>query len=119
MHVLEMLKRTTPEQRREIGEIFLYFADGRERPNMAAEIDLVLSRFQDPKEANLAARIEDGRRRVHALGDGLRADGMGHLQLIQAELERRGDPRSVADYCKAVSGWEQPQSDVDASDVLS
>ncbi|QOV92942.1 hypothetical protein [Novosphingobium sp. ES2-1] len=120
MHILEALKRTTSEERREIGEIFLAFADGKERPNLTAEIDLVLSKFRDPKEADRAALLEAGRKRVHALSDGLRADGMGHEQLIEAELKRRGDGRTVNEYCKAVcDGSSLPHSDISVTDVFS
>lgn len=120
MNILEALRRASPAERREIGEIFLSFADGKERPNLDAEIDLVMSKFRDPKEADLSARLEAGRKRVHALGDGLRADGMGHEQLIEAELKRRGDARTVKEYCIAVcNGSPIPHSDISAADVFS
>ncbi|WP_187168710.1 hypothetical protein, partial [Enterococcus faecium] len=73
----------------------------------------VLAKFQDPAELSQVAVLQRARERVQALNDGLLADGMNHEKLLGDELSRRGDDRSVDDYCRAVcSGNRSPHSDV-------
>lgn len=112
MHILELLKRASPDERREIGEIFLSFSDGKDRPEMALQLDTVIEKFRGPAERSLGERLREANNRVRALSDGLRAEGMGHEQLIAAELGRRGDRRSVSEYCTEITGSRLPNSDV-------
>lgn len=117
MHPLEMIKRATAEQCREIGEIFIWAADRPRDETFRANIDMVLVKFQDPGDADLAAAINSGRARVSALNSGLLADGMNHEKLIADELSRRGDDRSVDDYCRSVLGGAGSHSDVIHGDI--
>jgi len=118
VHPLEMLKRSTPDQCREIGEIFLSFVDRPRDDEFRAMIDTVLAKFADPGDADRAAAINAGRARVEALNTGLLADGMNHQKLIADELSRRGDGRSVDDYCRSVmAGDRLAHSDVIHGDI--
>ncbi|CAH0496613.1 hypothetical protein [Novosphingobium sp. CECT 9465] len=127
MHLLEILKRASPAERREIGEIFTHFSDAGDEAEVRATLDMVMNRYADPRDQSLKAiwadmqeRVQSSRKRVHALSDGLRADGMGHEQLIEAELKRRSDGRTVKEYCIAVcDGSSVPDSDVTVRDVFS
>ncbi len=112
MGILEILKHGTAAEIREIGEFLLVMADGPRDAASIAILEAVGEKFRDPKQSDLAARIDVGGKRIGALSDGLRADGMGHAQLIEAELKRRGDTRSLSDYCNDVCGSYLPHSDV-------
>jgi hypothetical protein len=98
MHILEILKRTSPEERREIGEIFLSFADGPLSPSQSAEIDLVLAKFRDPNEIDLVEQFNRSQKRMRRYHEGLARTGTDHRTLLAAELQRRGDPRTVRQF---------------------
>jgi len=104
MHPLEMLKRMTPDECREVGEIFIWAAGRPRDATFTANIDLVLAKFADPGDTDRAAAINAGRARVAALNDGLRSDGMNHEKLLADELARRGDVRPVDVYCREICG---------------
>ncbi|MFM7403308.1 MAG: hypothetical protein ACKO1N_04270 [Erythrobacter sp.] len=108
MHILEILKRTSPEERREIGEIFLSFADGPLSPRQTAEIDLVLAKFRDPKENDIVEQFKQSQERMHRYHEGFARTGTDHRTLLAAELERRGDGRTVQQFLDAeCNGLEQ------------
>ena len=104
MHVLEYLKRMTPAECREVGELFLSFADRPRDAAFVASLDLVLAKFQAVDSPGVAEALNAARRRVMALNDGLLAEGLNHEKLLAEELARRGDKRTAEEYCREVCG---------------
>jgi len=96
--IITFVEGTTQEQCRDLGNLLLELAEKPRDAKWKAWIGLTRDMMQKPEASSLVARIEQGRKRVAALSDGLLADGMGHQQLIEAELERRGDHRTFEQY---------------------
>lgn len=102
--MLDAVKNATSDQLREIGETFLWFADQKRDEVFLANIDMVIAKFRDPKEFDRAAALDRARARVMTLNDQLLADGLNHRRLLEDELARRGDTRSVDTYLADVGG---------------
>lgn len=118
MNILDLVTKLKPEECRELGELIVWLADRPRDASFYANIDLAMSKFQDPAELSQVAVLQRARERVQALNDGLLADGMNHQKLIADELARRGDDRPVDEYCRSVlPGGRLPHSDVIHGDI--
>lgn len=100
--MLNAVKNATSEQLREIGETFLWFADRERDEVFLANIDMVIAKFRDPKENDIAAHMEAARERMRKLEEPLIRDGLNHWRLMEEELARRGEARSVVDYLRDI-----------------
>lgn len=100
--IIGFVEASTPADCREAGELLIQLADTPRDATWPVKIAMARNAIATPKERSLADAITAGRQRVAALSDGLRADGMDHRTLIEAELVRRGDPRSYEQYRDAV-----------------
>lgn len=108
--MLSAVKNATSDQLREIGETFLWFADRERDEAFFANIDIVIAKFRDPREDDIAAHLEAARERMRKLEEPLIRDGLNHWRLMEEELVRRGEARSVNDYLRDINA-------VDESDV--
>lgn len=102
MEILHVIKNSSPEECREIGELILEMGTKPRTPQWHADIDTAIALHTGPKEKTLAERLEKAGNRMRALNDGLLADGMNHERLIADELLRRGDSRSLSEYLMEV-----------------
>lgn len=98
MDILNLIRRSTPEQCREMGELILEMGTKPRTREWYGQIDTAIALQPVPKEQNIAEAIEKGRARVMELNDGLLADGMNHEKLMIDELKRRGDGRTLPEY---------------------
>lgn len=104
MSIKEAIIRSTQDECREIGEILVALAESPRDGTWRGKIESAFAPYESDQDRSLIAAIEKGRKRVEALGAGLVADGTDHETLLLAELHRRGDGRSVKDYCDDVAG---------------
>ena len=104
MDLATLLRKGTPSELREIGEMLIGLASMPRDAGSAAVIEATVAKFEDPEEGNLAKVLHAARLRAVHREDGLRGEGMNHANLIQAELERRGDQRTVTEYIADVCG---------------
>lgn len=111
--MLDAVKNATSEQLREIGETFLWFADQQRDEVFLANIDIVIAKFRDPREDDIAAHLEAARERMRKLEEPLIRDGLNHRRLMEEELARRGDARSVTEYLRDIDATSS--SDVERS----
>lgn len=103
--IISFLERSTQEQCRELGNLLLEYAEIPRGQKMQEQMILIRSVMpREDQDHDMAAAIERGRKRVRALSDGMRADGMDHRTLIEAELKRRGDGRSFEQYRDETGG---------------
>jgi len=93
MNLLDFLKRLSPDECREVGELFVFAADCPRNAAFHAHIEAAAAKFRDPKEDNLVAHVEAARERIRRLEEPLNRDGLNHRRLIEEELARRGDSR--------------------------
>ncbi|MCB4861123.1 hypothetical protein K7W03_16145 [Sphingobium sp. PNB] len=100
--IISLVEMMTQEDCREMGKLLIEMADQPRDARWKAEMAMARDLAATPKQRTLADAITAGRQRVTALSDGLRADGMDHRTLIEAELVRRGDPRTYEQYRDAV-----------------
>ncbi|BBD01879.1 MULTISPECIES: hypothetical protein [Sphingobium] len=101
--IISFLERSTQEQCRELGNLLLEYAEIPRGQKMQEQMILIRS-MMPPEDQDMAAAIERGRNRVRALSNGMRADGMDHQALIEAELKRRGDTRTFEQYRDDIGG---------------
>lgn len=101
MDIVSILRDGTASELREIGELFLNLADSPRDAGWQALLDASLAKFGGSQDFDLCRAIDAARKRVIASNRTFEADGMGHLQLIDAELRRRGDARTAAEYVDA------------------
>jgi len=102
--LIGMVEGTTQEQCRDLGTLLLELSEQPRDDKWKAFITMTRNQMETPQQRTLAAAIEAGNKRVAALSDGLRADGMDHRTLIEAELARRGDGRTFEQYRDSVGG---------------
>lgn len=100
--MLDAVKNATSDQLREIGETFLWFAAQERDEVFLANIDMVIAKFRDPKENDIAAHLEAARERMRKLEEPLIRDGLNHWRLMEEELNRRGETRSVIEYLRDI-----------------
>lgn len=104
MDLVTLLRKGKPAELREIGEMLVGLAAMPRDAGTAAIIEATVAKFADPREFDLAAVLNAARRRSMTLHDALIEDGMTHSALLAAELERRGDARTVEEYVVAQCG---------------
>ncbi|KAA9019837.1 hypothetical protein [Sphingobium limneticum] len=97
-----MVETTTQEQCRDLGNLLLELADQPRDAKWKAFISMTRSQMETPEQRTIASAIEAGNRRVEAASDALRADGMDHRTLIEAELARRGDGRTFEHFRNSI-----------------
>lgn len=101
--IISFVEASTPEDCREAGQLLIQLADSPRDATWPAKMAIARNAVATPQQRSLADIITERRKRVHALSDALRADGMDHCTLAEAELVRRGDPRSFEEYQSAIA----------------
>ncbi|WP_333839286.1 hypothetical protein [Novosphingobium sp.] len=104
MNLANILRTGTPAELREIGELLLQLADMPRDAGWQAMTDSTLKRFQNPDDARLVDHIQRWDATCRAWHAKLYADKTSHRHLLAAELERRGDTRTEAEYLADVVG---------------
>jgi hypothetical protein len=87
--LIQALARSTPDECREIGKLFLSMADVPRDVHWKAGFSEKLAMFPEPPETSIAIQMGKARARVTAENDALRAAGWHPIQM-RAELEARG-----------------------------
>jgi hypothetical protein len=103
MEFMRLVAASNPEQCREMGELLLGMADIPRDATWHANIETAIAKFETPEDRSLMATIGRSRRRVAQVSDAMAADGMDHQTLAEAELRRRGDGRTFAEYRQAIT----------------
>lgn len=104
MNIANLLRTGAPAELREIGELLLQLADMPRDAGWQAMIDSTLKRFQSPDDARLVDHFRRWEATCRVWHAKLDADKTSHRQLLAAELERRGDSRTEAQYLADVVG---------------
>jgi hypothetical protein len=104
MNLAKLLQTGTPVELREVGELLLQLADAPRDAGWQAMIAATLDRFQTPEELNFKAIYERMKRTDFLWMEKLEQNGVGHSQLLTAELARRGDARTLNAYLADVVG---------------
>lgn len=115
MDILRIIRNSTPEQCKEMGETISELGGKPRTADWYAKIDTAIAMQPQSEEQASLKRIYDRLALKQPALDALHADGLSHSQLLKEELQRRGDDRDIYAYLSEVTGecGVTPHSDVE------
>ncbi len=95
--LMAIVAQTSQAECREMAKLLTDLAEMPRDANWTARFRDIGRQFSSPQQLTVADRIRVARRATTEWEAGLHAEGFDHRTLIEAELQRRGDGRSVAE----------------------